>query len=69
MRQLDSISQLQNRLLKTNSMMYASAGGGGKVFARNDYFCDDVKGTKSAFQPGYMTGMPKKVNINPKRSQ
>ena len=69
MRQLDSISKLQNRLLKTNSMMYASAGGGGKVFASNDYLCDGVKGTNSALQPGYMTGMPKKVTINPKRSQ
>ena len=49
--------------------MYASAGGGGKVFASNDYLCDDIKGTKSAFQPGYMTGMPKKFTVNPKRSQ
>ena len=44
MRQLDSISKLQNRLLKTNSMMYASAGGGGQIFASNgnDYLCDDM---------------------------
>ena len=69
MRQLNSISKLQSRLLKTNSMMYASQGGGGPGFGTSDYLCDDIQATAAVAQPGYMTGIPKKVTINPKRSQ